>query len=588
MPNFICPNCGDRSESTERTAGFSEPRARAARSAASASCSSCSTTTTRRRTPPSSSSTRRRRLIGAGRGARELTGLGDLDVIGRAGERGARPRVRGGDDHIATALEWGVRVLDKPVIVHAEGDRPEPAKADIFPAYDDDGGLLLVLTPRMTIDDPQPRDPRARASLLLAALVIVRCIAHEADAARPRPEGRRRAGLRGPPDAAGARRSRRRRSTTRSRRSASAPTPSASPSPRSSARARPDLDRPARRAERRPRDRAGRHHRAAPVLRLGAERPRPTAGRTRPVRGARRRSTRRSRWRRGRSPRRRRRTSRRGLRGRSPEEADRQNDTARRPLLPVRAGPSSRSGPTSSPCATGDYEPSGHLRTSCWRTTRPSPGQRERVAEGHGMRGPSSKALGPGGPPDGSQVHQGAARASWSLEAERSQNQPASVKRFFVLEDDSELSGTDIKNPEQNFDPNTKEPIVTMEFTDKGREAFARVTKRIAERGVGDHRSRRAPTRADASSASRSRSTTRSSRSRRSTSSRTPRASTAAPARRSTGIGDIAGDAGPRREPAHRRAADRAEADLADAGLGDARPAGARPGPDRGRRSAWR
>ena len=30
----------------------------------------------------------------------------------------------------------------------AEGDRPEPAKADIFPAYDDDGGLLLVLTPR--------------------------------------------------------------------------------------------------------------------------------------------------------------------------------------------------------------------------------------------------------------------------------------------------------------------------------------------------------------------------------------------------------------------------------------------------------
>jgi len=53
-----------------------------------------------------------------------------------------------GDDHIATALEWGVRVLDKPVTVHAEGDRPEPAKADIFPAYDDDGGLLLVLTPR--------------------------------------------------------------------------------------------------------------------------------------------------------------------------------------------------------------------------------------------------------------------------------------------------------------------------------------------------------------------------------------------------------------------------------------------------------
>ena len=88
------------------------------------------------------------RLIGTGRGARELTGLGDLDVIGRPVNEVLDLEFDEGDDHIATALEWGVRVLDKPVVVHAEGDRPEPAKADIFPAYDDDGGLLLVLTPR--------------------------------------------------------------------------------------------------------------------------------------------------------------------------------------------------------------------------------------------------------------------------------------------------------------------------------------------------------------------------------------------------------------------------------------------------------
>ena len=42
-----------------------------------------------------------------------------------------------------------------------------------------------------------------------------------------------------------------------------------------------------------------------------------------------------------------------------------------------------------------------------------------------------------------------------------------------MLEDDSELSGSDIKNPEQNTDQNTQEPIVTMEFTDNGRERFA-------------------------------------------------------------------------------------------------------------------
>jgi len=48
---------------------------------------------------------------------------------------------------VATVLEWGVRALGKPVEVHAEGDLPARATADLFPAYDDDGGLLLVLTP---------------------------------------------------------------------------------------------------------------------------------------------------------------------------------------------------------------------------------------------------------------------------------------------------------------------------------------------------------------------------------------------------------------------------------------------------------
>ena len=69
------------------------------------------------------------------------------------------------------------------------------------------------------------------------------------------------------------------------------------------------------------------------------------------------------------------------------------------------------------------------------------------------------------------------------LEAEKAPNQSDRVHRFFVIEDDSELNGKEIKNPEQAFDPNTNEPLVNMEFTDKGREAFARVTKRIADRG---------------------------------------------------------------------------------------------------------
>ena len=50
-------------------------------------------------------------------------------------------------DPIETSLEWGVRSLGKRVSVNAEGDLPAEAVADVFPAYDEDGGLLLVLTP---------------------------------------------------------------------------------------------------------------------------------------------------------------------------------------------------------------------------------------------------------------------------------------------------------------------------------------------------------------------------------------------------------------------------------------------------------
>ena len=62
---------------------------------------------------------------------------------------GARPAGSTEDeDPIGTSLEWGVRVLGRTVRVEAEGDLPAEATADVFPAYDDDGGLLLVLTPK--------------------------------------------------------------------------------------------------------------------------------------------------------------------------------------------------------------------------------------------------------------------------------------------------------------------------------------------------------------------------------------------------------------------------------------------------------
>ena len=86
-------------------------------------------------------------FVGRAEHLRELTGLGEENVMGRPVQDVLNLEFSEEGDPIGTALEWGVRVLQKPVTVHAEGDRPEPATADIFPAYDDDGGLLLVLTP---------------------------------------------------------------------------------------------------------------------------------------------------------------------------------------------------------------------------------------------------------------------------------------------------------------------------------------------------------------------------------------------------------------------------------------------------------
>ncbi|HZJ29162.1 MAG TPA: protein translocase subunit SecD [Solirubrobacterales bacterium] len=54
---------------------------------------------------------------------------------------------------------------------------------------------------------------------------------------------------------------------------------------------------------------------------------------------------------------------------------------------------------------------------------------------------------------------------------------------YWVIQDDPALSGTDIENPTQNFDPQSNQPNVAFEFTDEGRDAFQKVTRAIAQRG---------------------------------------------------------------------------------------------------------
>jgi PAS domain-containing protein len=146
---FICPNCGTRSQQTERTAGLTRrPKA----------CHKCGFPFLFELLDdyyPAPGAAffvcdQEGRVIGCGRGAFELTGLDDERVIGRDVREVLGLKFPSGDDPVGTVLEWGVRALDKPVQVNAEGDLPADAKADLFPAYDEDGGLLLVLTPSRT------------------------------------------------------------------------------------------------------------------------------------------------------------------------------------------------------------------------------------------------------------------------------------------------------------------------------------------------------------------------------------------------------------------------------------------------------
>ena len=147
MPIFICPNCGNRLSSAERTVGFSsKPRG----------CEKCGfgflfELLDDYYPDPNAAffiCDREARVIGCGRGSFELTGLRDEATLGRPVKEVLGLRFADGEDPIDTSPEWGVRVMNKPVHVEAEGDLPAEATADVFPAYDEDGGLLLVLTPK--------------------------------------------------------------------------------------------------------------------------------------------------------------------------------------------------------------------------------------------------------------------------------------------------------------------------------------------------------------------------------------------------------------------------------------------------------
>jgi PAS domain-containing protein len=143
MPVFICPNCRERSVDTDGLEGFSTQAAQ---------CRSCGfgflfqlledyypAPTTGFVVCDAEG-----RILAAGRGVFELTGYRDVDLLGR--DIVAALGI-GDPAPLATVREWGVRQLGKETTLRTRAGIEKEVVLDLFPAYDEDGGILAGLTP---------------------------------------------------------------------------------------------------------------------------------------------------------------------------------------------------------------------------------------------------------------------------------------------------------------------------------------------------------------------------------------------------------------------------------------------------------
>ncbi len=148
VPVFLCPRCAYRESGSERNVRH-QPRG----------CSRCGFGFAFEMLEDYYASPKtalivcdkERRILVAGHSAFAVTGYDEGDLIGE--DLVQRLGIGGfDDDPIGRSLEWGVRVLNVPCTYRFKGSEKElPAMADVFPAYDDDGGLLLALTPKTAV-----------------------------------------------------------------------------------------------------------------------------------------------------------------------------------------------------------------------------------------------------------------------------------------------------------------------------------------------------------------------------------------------------------------------------------------------------
>jgi hypothetical protein len=142
VPVFICPNCRERSVDTDGREGFSSntPQCR--------SCGFGFLFQLLEDYYPAPSTgfvvcDRDARVLASGRGVFELTGFREADLIGRdvVGALGLSDNAP-----LELVREWGVRRLGEQLELRTRGGIVKPVVVDLFPAYDDDGGVLVALS----------------------------------------------------------------------------------------------------------------------------------------------------------------------------------------------------------------------------------------------------------------------------------------------------------------------------------------------------------------------------------------------------------------------------------------------------------
>jgi hypothetical protein len=148
VPYFICPNCKERSVDIDGKEGFGSQVA---------SCRHCSfgflfELLEDYYPAPSTGLVvcdKDARILSTGRGVFELSGLAERDLLGKdVGEAFGLSGFEADKDPAKIALEWGVRRLGEKLVLRTRAGIEKPVTADYFPAYDEDGGLLVALTPR--------------------------------------------------------------------------------------------------------------------------------------------------------------------------------------------------------------------------------------------------------------------------------------------------------------------------------------------------------------------------------------------------------------------------------------------------------